>query len=111
MQRAMPTDVKTLFGSYIESVNDDLDSVDAVFTLIDKSPLGTAAGFGVPVFKVDQKMTAKEMGFGKVLSNPIYAQMSRGKYEGQILNVLASVMFTLNKVATDLMMFSMKEME
>ena len=46
---------------------------------MNKSPLGTAAGYGVPM-KIDREFTAKEMGFGSN-QNPIYAQISRGKFE------------------------------
>lgn len=111
MQKAMPTNIKTWIGSYKDSMNDNLLLFDAIVSLIDQNPLGSAAGFGVPVFEIDKGMTAKELKFSKVMTNPIYCQLSRGKFEAQILNVISSIMFDLNKLATDLMLFSMKELD
>ncbi len=39
----------------------------------------------------------------------MYAQISRGKFEAAILSALSQIMFTMNKLATDLITFSMKE--
>lgn len=109
MQKAMPTDVETWIGSYGDSMNDNLVLLEAVIKLIDKNPLGSAAGFGVPVFNINREMTAREMGFSEVMENPAYCQLSRGKFEAQILNLVSAVMFDLNKLATDLLLFSMEE--
>jgi argininosuccinate lyase len=35
--------------------------------------------------------------------------MSRGKFEGEIISFLGNIMFDLNKLSTDLILFSMKE--
>ena len=110
MQKAMPTNIKTWLGCFVASCEDNLKVLDTAFNLIDQSPLGSAAGFGVPVFEIDKKMTAGIMGFSKVIENPIYAQMSRGKFESTIAHALSQVMFDLNKLSTDLIMFSMKEL-
>ncbi len=109
MQRAMPTDVKTWLGSYLSSMRDNLLLVDTALKLIDQNPLGSAAGFGVPIFKIDKKMTAEEMGFSRVMENPMYCQLSRGKFEAQLMNTVSAVMYDLNRLATDLMIFSMEE--
>ncbi|MFH1770288.1 MAG: argininosuccinate lyase [archaeon] len=108
-QKAMPTAVKTWLGCYINSSKDNIHILESVIKLIDGSPLGSAAGFGVPVFKIDKKMTAKEMGFARVINNPIHAQMTRGKYESNVLNTLSQIMFDLNKLSSDLIMFNMPE--
>ncbi len=109
MQKAMPTDVKTWFGSFISSIEDNLKLLDAVYSIIDKSPLGSAAGFGVPSINIDKKMTASLMGFSEAMSNPMYAQLSRGKHEATILHLLGQIMLDLNKLSTDLMLFNMQE--
>jgi len=109
MQRAMPTTVGLWLGSFIESLDDDFILLDAVSSLINKSPLGTAAGFGVPILEIDIEMTSKDLGFLKPMANPIYAQMSRGKLESSILHLLSQVLYTLNKLATDIMLFATYE--
>ena len=109
MQKAMPTDIKMSFGSYKDSMEDNTRLLDFVINLTDQNPLGSAAGFGVPIFKLDKKLTAQELNFSKVMDNPMYCQLSRGKFETQVMNAISSIMFDLNKLATDLMLFSMKE--
>lgn len=109
MQKAMPTTIKDWIGSYICAIDDDLIILESVIKIVDQSPSGSAAGYGVPVFKIDKEMTAKLMGFSKVMDSPVYAQTSRGKFTAEILNFLSQIMFDLNKLATDLILFNMKE--
>lgn len=109
MQKAMPTTVSVWLGSFIASVEDDLKLLDFIHGMIDQSPLGSAAGFGVQVIEVDKEMAASLAGFKKAMENPLYAQMSRGKFEALIAGALSQIMLSLNKLATDLMLFSMKE--
>lgn len=109
MQRAMPTTVGEWVGAFIDAIEDDLEIIKSASELIDQNPLGTGAGYGIPVFELDREMTTKEMGFAKLQKNPIYAQMSRGKFEGTLMNALTQVMLTFNRMATDLMIFSTKE--
>jgi argininosuccinate lyase len=54
-------------------------------------------------------MTASLMGFARPMENPIYAQMSRNKFEATIAHLCSQVMFDLNKMASDLVMYSMPE--
>ena len=109
MQKAMPTTIGLWLNSFADAVDDDIPLLDCVFKTIDKSPLGSAAGFGVPNIKIDREYTADLLGFAKVQINPMYCQMSRGKFESGIINVLSQVMFDLNKLSTDLILFNMKE--
>lgn len=109
MQKAMPTTIKIWLGSYKESMKDNLKIIESTLDLIDQNPLGSAAGFGVPIFEINKEMTAKELNFSKVLENPMYCQLSRGKFESQIMNLVSMIMFDLNKLATDFMLFSMQE--
>ena len=108
MQKAMPTDIGTWLGCFADSNKDNLKLLDSVYSIIDKSPLGSGAGFGVPI-KIDKKLTAKLMGFSKTIENPMYAQFTRGKYEALILSLISQVMYDLNKLSTDLILFNMDE--
>jgi argininosuccinate lyase len=109
MRRAMPTTVGAWLGCFRDSAADNALFADFVLKLIDQSPLGSAAGYGVPVLKIDKRLTASLMGFSKPMENPIYAQMSRNKFEATIAHFCSQVMFDLNKLASDLIMFSMPE--
>ncbi|MCX6778243.1 MAG: lyase family protein, partial [Candidatus Micrarchaeota archaeon] len=72
-RKAMPSSAGMWAESFAESMLDNKKLLAAVAGLMDQSPLGTGAGYGVPI-EVDRKMTAKLMGFAKVQNNPIYAQ-------------------------------------
>ena len=109
MQRAMPSSVGMWLGSYHDSLEDDLILLDAVLKIIDQNPLGSAAGYGENTLGLDRKFTTKELGFKRVQENPMYCGFSRGKFENVILQALASVMFDLGKISSDLLLFTTKE--
>jgi argininosuccinate lyase len=109
MQKAMPSSIGMWLGSYRDMVHDNHELVEEVHEIIDQSPLGTAAGFGVPVIPIDRRMTAKELDFADVIGNPMKAQLSRGKFEGMIAHACAHIMLDLNRLSTDMMLFSTKE--
>lgn len=108
MQKAMPSTISLWIGSFRESLADDLEIIKAVIKIIDKSPLGSGAGYGVPL-DLKRDYTAKLLGFSKVQENSLYCQNSRGKYEALILSALVSILQTLNKLATDVMLFTTEE--
>lgn len=107
-RKAMPFSIRMWCSWLIESISDNMIQVRSVMELIDQSPLGSAAGYGVPI-KIDRDMTAKELGFRKVQQSPIYVQNSRGKFEAAILQCLSLILFDLNKAATDLIFFTLPE--
>jgi argininosuccinate lyase len=108
MRKAMPSSINIWADSFIESMNDNIDLLKFILDLIDQSPLGAGTGYELPI-KFDKKTTAKYLGFNKVQKNPLYTQNSRGKFESTILHGLSQIMFDLNKIASDLILFSMPE--
>ena len=108
MRKAMPSSIEMWTESFIESMKDNNMLLNWINKLIDQSPLGTAAGYGLPI-EIDRKITAELLGFNKIQKNPIYAQNSRGKFESSVLHALNQIMFDLNKIASDLLIFSMPE--
>jgi argininosuccinate lyase len=109
MQAAMPTSVPTWLGSYVAAARDDREILELVLRLVDQCPLGTAAGFGVPVVRVDRERVAEELGFARVQENPMYAQLSRGRMEAFFLSACSQVAHGLNRLASDLLLFSTRE--
>lgn len=108
MQRAMPTTVGVWMNSYISAIRDALPFIDATIKLLNQSPLGSGAGFGIPA-AIDRNFTARELGFSRVQKNPIYCQFSRGWFESQTLHVACMVMTVLSRWASDLLLFTTKE--
>ncbi len=110
MQLAMPSSVGLWLGAFEESFKDDLSMLSSVSLMNDKSPLGSAVGYGAPL-KYNKKLVAMKLGFSGIINNDLYCQNSRGKNELQVLNSLYQVMMTINKFASDALIFSMKEFE
>jgi len=107
-RKAMPSSAALWGGSLVDAMTDNKLLVEGAFQLIDQNPLGTGAGYGIPL-PLDRDFTTKELGFSRTQANAIYAQNSRIKFEATILHALTQIMFDLNKTATDLIFFSMPE--
>ena len=105
LQVAMPSSFGLWFGAYAESLTDDVLFLQAAYHMVDRNPLGSAAGYGSS-FPLDREMTTRLLGFESMAYNVVYAQMGRGKMERNVAFALASVAGTLSKLAFDACMFS-----
>jgi len=99
-QLAMPSSFGLWFGSFAEGLAEDMDLLLAAYKLINRNPLGSAAGYGSS-FPLDRAMTTELLGFEEMHYNVINAQNSRGKTEKTLAFALAGVAGTLNKLAAD----------
>lgn len=99
-QLAMPSSFGLWFGSYAESLLDDLITLKAAYQLINKNPLGSAAGYG-SAFPIDRKLTTDLLGFDDLNYNVINAQMNRGKVERITAASLANIADTLSRFSND----------
>lgn len=100
LQIAMPSSFGLWFGAYAESLVDDVETLRAAYTVINKNPLGSAAGFGSS-FPINRTLTAKLLGFADLNYNVVYAQMGRGKAERITAQALANVADTLARMSMD----------
>jgi len=110
MQKAMPSSIGLWIMSFTESLLDDLELIDAVYELNDQCPLGSGAGYGTSI-PIDRTLVAKLLGFNKVQNNVLYVQNSRGKNEANIVFALSNIMNDLSKLATDILLFTMSELD
>ena len=108
MQRAMLSSVGLWAASFAEALLDDEQLLSAAYKLNDQSPLGSAAGYGVPI-AIDRQYSAELLGFSRVQNNVIYVQNSRGKVEAAIVQALAQITLDLSKLAQDILLFSTVE--
>jgi argininosuccinate lyase len=110
MQQAMPSSVGLWFSAFAESLLDDIKLLESVFKLNNQNPLGAAAGYGSNI-PIDREYTTKILGFEKIQNNVLYCINSRGKIESMILFSLLQIMLDLNKIASDLLLFTTKEFD
>ncbi len=108
MQRAMLSSVGLWAANFAEALLDDEQLLLTAYKLNDQSPLGSAAGYGVPI-AIDRQYCADLLGFSRVQNNVIYVQNSRGKIEAAIVQALAQIMLDLSKLAQDILLFSTTE--
>ncbi len=100
LQLAMPSSFGLWFGAYAESLVDDLTTLEAAYRIVNKNPLGSAAGYGSS-FPINRQMTTALLGFDDLNYNVVYAQMGRGKTERIVASSLANIAATLSKLSMD----------
>lgn len=100
LQLAMPSSFGLWFGAYAESLVDDLITVQAAYEVVNKNPLGSAAGYGSS-FPINRTMTTELLGFDSLNHNVVYAQMGRGKTERIVSAAIANIAATLSKLSMD----------
>lgn len=99
-QLAMPSSFGLWFGAYAEALVDDITVLKAARKVVNRNPLGSAAGYGNS-FPLDREMTTRLLGFDSPVYNSIAAQLGRGKTERCVASALGSIALTLNKFAAD----------
>ncbi len=105
LQVAMPSSFGLWFGSYAESLVDDLLFLQAAYKMTNRNPLGSAAGYGSS-FPLNRTLTTELLGFDSMNYNVVYAQMGRGKMERNVAFALAGIAGTLSKLAFDACLFN-----
>lgn len=104
LQIAMPSSFGLWFGAYAESLVDDLTMLQGAYKVVNKNPLGSAAGYGSS-FPLDRTLTTALLGFDTLNYNVVYAQMGRGKTEKLVAFALSGIAATVAKMAMDMTLF------
>ena len=103
-QIAMPSSFGLWFASFAESLIDDLTLLQAGYTVANKNPLGSGAGYG-SAFQLNRTLTTQLMQFGTLNYNSVYAQTTRGKTEKVVAMAISSIAATLNKLSADVCLY------
>lgn len=108
LQRAVVSSTAMWFAGFAEGYIDNLLRARQTREWIDANPLGTAAGYGVNL-PLDRAYTTQALGFARMQVSPVYAQLSRGKFEMAAMEALGSAMLDLRRLAWDLSLFTTAE--
>jgi len=100
LQLAMPSSFGLWFGANAEGLVDDVITIKAAYDVVNKNPLGSAAGYGSS-FPINRTLTTRLLDFEDLNFNVVYAQMGRGKAERITAQALANVADTLAKLSMD----------
>ena len=110
LQQAMPSSVLLWASGFAAELRDDALGIEACARRIEKNPLGSAAGYGVPLLPLDRELTRRKLGFAEIQEPVTAVQLSRGKAEAQVLFEIALLMQDLGRLAADLVLFAMAEL-
>ncbi len=108
IQRAVVSSAGMWWAGWAEAFIDNAIRANDTCRLIDANPLGTAAGYGVNL-PLDREHTTRALAFSRLQISPIYAQLSRGKFEMAALEALGSATLDLRRIAWDLSLFTSAE--
>lgn len=104
LQLAMPSSFGLWLGAYAESLVDDVIQLNAAFSIVNKNPLGSAAGYGSS-FPINRTRTTELLGFDTLNYNVVYAQMGRGKAERVTAMAMANIADTIGRLSMDACLF------
>ncbi|MFO7575190.1 MAG: argininosuccinate lyase [Bacteroidales bacterium] len=104
LQPAMPSTFGLWFGSYAESLGEDLLALSGAWSAVNVSPAGTAAGYGTSL-PLKREVVASLLKFERMVVSSPYAQMRRGKMAKIVADAIASTAFSLNRLSGDICLF------
>jgi argininosuccinate lyase len=107
-RRAMPSSVGLWAGAYAEGILDTVEALGALWIQVDRSPLGSAAGYGVPL-PLDRALVARVLGFGGLDRNVATVQGGRGKLEAAVLFWCSQLGHELQRLSQDVILLSAEE--
>jgi len=108
IQRAVVSSAGMWWAGWAEAFIDNAVRAADTRRLIDCNPLGTAAGYGVNL-PLDREHTTRALEFARMQISPLYAQLSRGKFELAALEALGGATLDLRRIAWDLSLFTTGE--
>lgn len=108
-RQAMPTTLGAWAMGYAELLAGDVELLKETARRINVSPLGSAAGYGVPFIELPREQVAASLGFDGIQTHVTSVQLSRGKYELEVVHAVAQMTLTLSRLAADLILFSSSE--
>ncbi|HEX6105041.1 MAG TPA: lyase family protein [Gemmatimonadales bacterium] len=107
-RRAMPSSVGLWAGAYAEGLLDTIEAHDALWRQVDRCPLGSAAGYGVPL-PLRREAAARALGFAGLDRNVALVQGGRGKLEAAVLFWCSQLGHELARLSQDVILYSAEE--
>ena len=109
LQRAMPSTVGLWAMGYAELLLHDVEGLLQTSDRVNLSPLGSAAGYGVPYLNLPREDVASRLGFRGLQTHVTAVQLSRGKLELEVVHALVQLGASFNRMASDLVLYNSAE--
>jgi argininosuccinate lyase len=107
-RRAMPSSAALWAAAVAEGLSDSLAGLAGFWPMLDRSPLGSAAGFGAPL-PIDRRVPARALGFDGPDPNVAMVQPGRGKLEAAALFWCLQIGHEARTFAADVILLSSEE--
>lgn len=107
--QAMPSSAGLWALGYAELLIGDIRSLVHTAEEANQSPWGSAAGYGIPHLDLPREAVAERLGFTGIQEHVTAVQLSRGKLEASILHALVQIGLTINRLSSDVILFSSAE--
>lgn len=105
---AMPSSGGAWAAGYAEQLLDAAEAVAGIWPRLDRSPLGSAAGYGVPL-PLDRERSAKALGFSGCDQVVTTVQGARGQLEAAVLFWCLEAAHPAARLSADVILFSAEE--
>jgi argininosuccinate lyase len=107
-RRAMPSSAGLWALAFAEGLLDTVETLPALWATLDRSPLGSAAGYGVPL-PLRRELVARALGFAAPEHAVTAVQNGRGKLEAAVLFWCTQLGHDVGKLAQDVILLSGEE--
>ncbi len=107
-RQAMPSTLGFLFAAHADGLLDHLPWLATALGHLDRSPLGSASGFGVAL-PLDRERVRRSLRFATLQENTLAVQNDRGRTEALTLACAGAAAIDLSRLATDLIWLSSDE--
>lgn len=107
-RRAMPSSAALWAGGLAEGLLNTLETLPSLWSQVDRSPLGSAAGYGVPL-PLRREAAAKALGFSGIDQVVTTPQTGRGKIEAAAVFWCIQLGHDVSRLAADVILYSAEE--
>jgi argininosuccinate lyase len=104
-QPAMPNSMDAWCAGYIDLLIGDLEALELAYQAQRWCPLGSAAGYGVPLLPMDRTFLAEILGFDGPQIAVTACQLGRGSVDLRTIHAYSYLAGSLNRMASDVILF------
>ncbi len=108
LRRGMPSSLADWMGAHARAFEVDRDELEHARSRLTECPLGTGAGYGIPLPLARQRV-AELLGFERPEEPVTFTQQSRGRAELSYVTALEAIALDLGKLAMDLWLYTTRE--
>jgi argininosuccinate lyase len=103
---AMPSTADAWAEGFLDVLQGHYQLLQTNIGRFDRCPLGSGAGYGVPLIPLNRELLSGLLGFSEVQQPVTAVQLSRGNDELALIDTMSYVTLLIGRMATDVIAFS-----